>query len=123
VNEIVAAVANPLVDTGDNFFGLAPFSGAANLLCQLSLCFCQCLFVTAEEARIVYILAIGQRTEGFKANVNADFFRGRRQELCLGFSRKANEPLRVDAANCASFDCAVNRAMQTNGNVANLRQA
>ncbi len=59
VNEVMATVANPLMDTGDNLFGLPSFSGAANLLCQLPLCFGKGLLITAEEVRIGDVIPIG----------------------------------------------------------------
>ena len=123
VNKVMAAIANPLMDTGNNFLRLPSFSGAANLLCQLPLGLRQSIFVAAEEARVLDILAIGQRCEGFQSNVNADLFLGRQQQFGANFAGEAGIPLVPDTANGTGLYCAVNRTVQTNGNIANLGQA
>ena len=86
VNKVVPPIANPLMDTGNNLFGLPSFSGAANLLCQLALGFGKGFFITTKEARVRYIFAIGQRCKGFQSNVYADLFLGRRQQFGADFA-------------------------------------
>ena len=123
VNKVMAAIANPLMDTGNNFLRLPSFSGATNLFCQLPLGFGEGFLITAKEARVLDILAIGQRGECFQANVYSDSFLGWWQQFGADFAGEAGVPFMTNAANGTGFDCAVNRAVQTNGYVANLRQA
>ncbi len=122
VNEVVATVPDALVDTGNNLFGLAAFSGAANLLGEFPLGLCQSLLITAEETRVGDVLAVGQRREGFQSNVNTDLFLRRRQQFGADHAGEADEPLVADTANGAGFDRAINRAVKPNGNAANLGQ-
>ena len=123
VNEVMPPIANPLMDTGNNLFGLPSFSGAANLLCQFALCFGKGFFFFAEETWIVNELAIGESREGFQANVNADLFFGRRQQFGADLAREAGIPLVADTANGAGLDCAVNRAVLTNRYITDFAQA
>ena len=76
MHEVMASGGDTLMDTGDDFLGLATGFGSVLVLdlVELALDFCQSLFVTTKEARVFDELAIGQSREDFQANVNADFF-------------------------------------------------
>jgi hypothetical protein len=123
VNEIVAAVANALMDTRDNFAGFLSLAAPALLFGKFALRFCQSLLFGTKEARIFDVLTVGQRRKGFQPNVKSDFLSRRRQEFGFVLCRETNEPLGIDAANRTGFDVAVNRAMLANGYVPNLGQS
>jgi len=122
VDEIVTPVPDALVNARDDSAGLAPLTASTLLFGKFPLSLRQNLLVTAEEARVVDVLAIGQRREGFQPNVNADLLIGRRQEFGDDLHGKAHEPLEVDSADGAGLDDALYRAVQTDGDIAYLGQ-
>lgn len=123
MHEIMATVTNPLMDTRDDLLGFPPLAGTTNLFCQLPLCFGKGLLITAEETRIGDVLPVGHGRKGFQPNINADFLGRRRQEFGADFAGQADVPLGIDTTNGTGFDCAVNWAVQSNSNVANLGQS
>jgi hypothetical protein len=123
VNEIMATVTNALMDTGNNLFGFLSLTAPALLSCEFALCFCQCLFFCTKEARIFDVLTVGQRHKGLQANVNANLFIRRRKQFGADFAGKAGVPLMANTANGTRLDVAVNGAVLTNGDIANLGQS
>ncbi len=113
VNKIMTPVAHPLMDTRENSVGF--LSRRASLFCfsLFPASLCESIFIAAEEARIVYELAIGQRQERVEASVKAHGFSRLRQEVALLFHREAHEPLVADAVNAARLDLARKRPVQT----------
>ena len=136
VGEIMAAVANALMDTRQNLVGFlsrrASFLGFGLLSASLR----QCLLVTAEEARIFNELAAGQGHERIQSRVKSNGFFGKRQWLNFTLTGKAYEPFFAVPADSAGFNSTVNRTMdfrldlnrsaeqrQPNRSIANLEPA
>ena len=124
--EVMASGSNTLMDTGDDFLGLATGSGSVLILhiVELALGFRQSLFVTAEEARVFDELAIRERGKDFEANVNADLISRRFKMLRLNLAGEADKPLaRGRSANRTRFDVTFNRAVQMYSDITDFGQA
>lgn len=123
VAEIMAAVADALMDTRNDLAGLLPSTAPALLFCEFALCFRQCLFFLAEEARVSDELTVGECGEGFQANVNADGFLGWRQRSGPDLLAERGEPLAVDAADGAGLEFAPRPAVEFGLHLPDLGEA
>ncbi len=122
MNKVMAAVANPFVDARQNFVGfttltsdfiMTDFITAALFGLGLpSARLRQSLFVLAEEARVVYELAVGQSQKAVQARVKANHVIGLWQEVVFLLHGKADKPFGTDAANRAGFDYAEDSPME-----------
>jgi hypothetical protein len=120
VAEVVPPVSDALMDARDNLAGFLSFTRAALLFCKFTLCFGESLFLFAEEARVLDEFAIGQSGEGFQPHVNADFLTGGPQDFGPDLAGEAGVPLVTHTADGTRLNVAVNRAVQSNGEVAYL---
>src|SRR5437879_3122855 len=76
VNEVMAAVANALMDTTNNLFGLVTCFASMLVLnfIEFSLHFGKCFLVLAKETWILDKLTIGESDELLQTNVHTDLF-------------------------------------------------
>ncbi len=113
MHKVMATVPYTFMDTRQNLVGFAAALWFAFfVLGLLSASLCQCFFITAKEARVVYELAVGQGQKGVQASVKPDAFTGRQQEVIFLLYGEADKPLGAISANCASLDRADNWPMQ-----------
>lgn len=112
MNKIMSSVADTLVDTGKNLVGPATLTASLLRLGLLSASLRQCLFVTAEEARVVHELAVGQGQKRVQARIKTNRLLGLWQEVIFLFHREADEPLRADPVDAARLDPADQRPVQ-----------
>jgi len=107
----VTTVANPFMDAGNDLKCFAPFLGTANLFREFPLGLCQCLLVTAEEARIIHELTVGQSQKRVQPRVKPDCLQRWGQWVIFLFHREADKPLGADAMNAARLDFAADGAV------------
>ncbi len=72
MNKVMATVPDALMDTRQNFVCFLAFRASLLGFGLLPARLCQCLFVLAEEARVVHELAIGQGKERVQPGVKAN---------------------------------------------------
>lgn len=103
MNKIMATVSDTLMDTGQNLVGFSALFRTLLCLGLLAACFCQCLLVFAEEARVFNELAIGQSQKRVQPSVKANRFIRGRQRLRRHFTGNADEPLASLPPQCGGF--------------------
>ena len=111
MHKVMATIANPFMDARHHFTRFTTCGRALLKLAQASLRLGQSLFVGAIKARVLDLRTIGERGEARQPHVNPDRFIRRGQNLVSAFNGKARIPLSVLESYRASFDFALNGAM------------
>jgi hypothetical protein len=112
VDKVMTTITDTLMDTRQNLVGLAPFTAALLGLGLLPASFCQRFFVSAEEARVVYKLTVGQSQKRVQPRVKTNSIRAWRQRGIVLLHRETDEPLVSDTMNTAGLDPADDEAVQ-----------
>ncbi len=124
VREIVALESNALMHARDNLTPPGSFRRTLFFFAQKTLRFCERVLFRAKEARVIYLVARREVSEGFKSNIYPDLFKRFRQGLrVFNLTGEGSVPLaRATTPNVASLNLPFNRAMQFDVDVADFRE-
>src|SRR6266487_497191 len=113
LSEVRSTIHYSFVNAADNFAALCSFWRTFLGFRQLALRFFEFVLFGAQETRIGDLLAIRQRSERPKANLNSDRRLGQSKRLWLGFNAEADIPLaRRASPDRDCLDTALDRSVQ-----------
>ena len=125
--EVMPAVADTLVDAGDNLLCLAAFRAPTErtslLEGEFTLRFGEGFLILTEEARVGNELRIVCDGEVVETDINTDLLSGEWKRFCFDLDREADEPLARHPPSRAGFYPAVEGPMKSGLHGSDFAQA
>lgn len=122
VDEVMPAIGDTLMDTGNDLLSLSSFGCSLFQLRQVSLSPGQSLLVSPEEPRICYPIIGRKSSEALQPHIDSHRHIRRWQWLRLVLSREAGIPFVILTADSAGADFSKDRPMQLDFNITHFSQ-